>query len=339
MEEYTSEISLFAFDFAPVGWAKCEGQLLQVINHLDLYSLLGNRFGGDGVKTFALPDLRGKVIIGSGAGYPAFISEGSSVHQLTIQEMPKHRHGAVASSENADAATPMDNFWAADTGYTQTTNSQMSTKALSNTGGNQPHDNMSPYLSLNYCICLKGIHPTESFNDDEEFTGVVKALCTPLVPNNWLFCDGREVPVARYANLFSIIGYTYGGSKDTFCLPDLRGRAAVNFGETEELTSYKLGEKAGEKEVKLTTPQLPRHRHGTNAALAGNTQVATNSIWANEPKSPPLIKSYATNKGKGAIMNTNAIGEAGGDAAHNNMMPFLSLNFYINAGGYAPENP
>jgi len=106
MEKYTSEIRLFAFDFAPKGWAKCEGQLLPVSNYRALSSLLGNRFGGDGKTNFALPDLRGRVIIGSGAGYPAFLYAGEQTHPLIIKEMPAHNHGAMASSEDAN-----DTLW------------------------------------------------------------------------------------------------------------------------------------------------------------------------------------------------------------------------------------
>jgi microcystin-dependent protein len=337
MEQYASEIRLFGFDFAPKGWAKCEGQLLPVSSNPALYALLGNRFGGDGKTNFALPDLRGRVVIGSGAGYPAFLYAGEQAHRLTIKEMPAHNHGAMASSEDANDTALANNFWAANTGYAKSNNRIMSDKALAPTGDNLQHENMSPYLSLNYCICLDGMHPTESFNDDEEFTGAIKALSIPLVPKNWLFCDGRKLKVSAYFNLFSVIGYIYGGEGDTFCLPDLRGKAAVSYGTTNELTSYELGENAGEKEVILTKAQLPRHRHNTNAGLSGNDAKPANNVWANGPTRPAIV-SYAKNKGKGALMNINAIGKTGGDLPHNNMMPFLALNYYINAGGYASQN-
>lgn len=174
---------------------------------------------------------------------------------------------------------------------------------------------------------------TNTFN----YIGEIKLFSGATIPEGWLLCDGRELKVSAYFNLFSVIGYTYGGEGDTFYLPDLRGRAAVSYGTTNELTSYELGENAGEKEVTLTVAELPRHRHNTNAGLSGTVENPVKNVWANAP-GRPAIDSYAKNKGKGALMNTNAIGKTGGDLPHNNMMPFLALNYYINAGGYASEN-
>ncbi|MCP1308603.1 phage tail protein [Paenibacillus tyrfis] len=160
-EPFLGEIRLFAFTFAPEGWAFCDGQLLPISQNQALFSLLGTTYGGNGSTTFALPDLRGRVAIHRSADFTQGQTGGEVSHTLTISELPSHTHQAIGSSDAANSVLPVNSTWAlADSlTYNQSGNSQLSPAAISSVGGNQPHNNMQPFLVLNYCIALRGIFP------------------------------------------------------------------------------------------------------------------------------------------------------------------------------------
>lgn len=159
-EPFLAEVRLFSFGFAPKGWAQCNGQLLPINQNLALYSLLGTTYGGNGTTTFALPDLRGRAPIHSHS-IPLGYRAGEETHTLTLSEMPMHTHQAMASGAAANATTPVNNFWGSQTPvnvYGNALNVPM--LPLGAAGGNQPHNNMQPYLVLNFCIALTGIFPS-----------------------------------------------------------------------------------------------------------------------------------------------------------------------------------
>ncbi|MDO3679362.1 phage tail protein [Paenibacillus ehimensis] len=160
-DPFLGEIRLFAFNFAPVGWAFCDGQLLSINQNQPLFSLLGTTYGGNGTTNFALPDLRGRVAIHRSASFAMGQTGGEITHTLTIPELPSHTHQAIGSSDAANSVLPDNGTWAlADSlTYNQSANSPMSPAAISAVGGNQAHNNMQPFLVLNYCIALVGIFP------------------------------------------------------------------------------------------------------------------------------------------------------------------------------------
>jgi microcystin-dependent protein len=166
---FIGEIRLFAGDFAPQGWALCEGQLLAISQHTALFTILGTTYGGDGKASFALPDLRGRVPLhpGQGAGLSARrLAEkgGAEAVTLTAAQMPSHTHAVAAASGTGTSASPTNNVWAAsskqDQQYSGAANSTMQQGALASAGGGQAHDNMPPYLGLNYIISPFGIFPS-----------------------------------------------------------------------------------------------------------------------------------------------------------------------------------
>ncbi len=162
---YIGEIKIFAFDYAPKGWALCSGQQLPINQNQALYAILGTNYGGNGQTTFGLPDFRGRVPLhwGSpvyGGSVPLGQKAGEELHTLTVQEIPQHTHAPLGSNGAPNANTPINNFWAAaNGGYATNAGGTMSGNAVAANGGNQGHENRSPYLVLNICIALSGIFP------------------------------------------------------------------------------------------------------------------------------------------------------------------------------------
>ena len=163
-ENFLGEIRLFSIPFAPKGWAPCNGQLLPINQNQALFSLLGTTYGGNGVTTFALPDLQGKTPIHFGTNVPLGTAGGEAQHTLTPNEIPRHTHQARASDTNAASPDPSGQNWAqASFPYSNAANLvQMNPNAIGTSGQSQPHDNMQPSLVIGLCIALQGIFPSRS---------------------------------------------------------------------------------------------------------------------------------------------------------------------------------
>lgn len=163
-EPFLGEIRLFANNYAPRGWMFCEGQILQINQNQALYSLLGNVYGGDGLTTFALPDYRGRVPIHVSSTIPLGTAQGEAAHVLTTNEMPQHTHQVSASSNPASSVSAVNNAWAAaDNAYGPAASMvPMNANSLSTAGSSQAHNNMQPYLVVNYAIAIQGIYPSRN---------------------------------------------------------------------------------------------------------------------------------------------------------------------------------
>ncbi len=161
---YLAEIRIFTFNFAPKDWAFCDGQIMPINQYQALFSLLGTTYGGDGISTFALPNLQGMMPVDQGNGFVMGQTGGEQNHTLTLPEMPQHTHPAIASSNAANLGVSTNNFWAngGQPAYAPTANGQMAAGAVSSVGSGQSHPNMAPYLTLNFCIALSGIFPSRS---------------------------------------------------------------------------------------------------------------------------------------------------------------------------------
>jgi microcystin-dependent protein len=164
-EPFLSEIRVFSFNFAPKGWAMCNGQLLPINQNQPLFSLLGTTYGGDGRTNFALPDLRGRASIHVGSGHTLGETGGEAAHTLTQSEMPTHNHVLNANSGDGALATPVGNFWGSNSERPYSAGDAsnlvgMSPSGVSNVGGSQAHENRMPGLVLNFCIALQGIFPS-----------------------------------------------------------------------------------------------------------------------------------------------------------------------------------
>jgi microcystin-dependent protein len=175
---FVAEIRIFGFNFAPKGWAMCDGQILPISQNTALFSLLGTNYGGNGTSNFGLPNLKGSVPIHVGASpgpglSPYFLGQtgGEQNHTLIQQEMPAHNHNLNADRSTATSANPSNAFyragefpgnppgavWAYNAATSPSTSLNPNTISL--TGGNQPHNNMMPYLTMTFCIALQGVFP------------------------------------------------------------------------------------------------------------------------------------------------------------------------------------
>ncbi len=199
-EPAVGEISIFAGNFAPRGWALCQGQLLPVSGNDALFSLLGTIYGGDGRTTFALPDLRGRVAIGAGSGpglTPRNLGQkgGSETVTLNLNEMVSHTHSVPP-----------------DTGPA---------------GSNFAHANMQPWLAINYIVPTQGLFPSRNIGG-ESYLGSVEMFAGNFAPRPTTLAHGQILPINQNQSLYSLLGTTYGGNGRTdFALPDLRGRTPV----------------------------------------------------------------------------------------------------------------
>ena len=168
MDPFVAEIRIFPFNFAPKGWAFCDGQILPLSQNTALFSLLGTTYGGDGKSNFALPDMQGNAPMHPGQGPGLSLHDlgetgGSDTVSLLESEIPSHSHAMRASASDATDTNPAANLLAKGIGIGQygpaASLVNMADNALAPAGGDQPHNNMQPYLTLNFCIALQGVYP------------------------------------------------------------------------------------------------------------------------------------------------------------------------------------
>ena len=169
MDQFLGQLALFPWSVIPKGWLPCQGQLLPINTNQALFALLGTTYGGDGRVNFGLPDLRGRTAIMSSPSYPLGAKSGEEFHTLTAQEVPPHNHLIMATTNAAQPTPPKITNSLLGTSnpsiYAQafpSTNNPLVPSTLAPFGGNQGHENRSPYLAMNWCIAITGIFP--SFN-------------------------------------------------------------------------------------------------------------------------------------------------------------------------------
>ena len=275
--EYLGEIGLFGGNFAPGGWSLANGDMLTIASNPGLFGVIGTTYGGDGTTNFILPDLRGRAALHEGQGTGLTTrglgsTVGTQTVTLTEAQMPSHDHTLP---------------------WPDTTSA---------TGGDLPHPNMQPSLTLNYAVATDGTFPTGPITADP-FIGEIRAFASPGLPLNWDPADGQLVSIAGNTALFSLYGTTFGGDGvTTFGLPDLRSRDAIHEGTGPGLTPRSLGQQLGTEEHTLSPSQIPVHDHTL----------------------PP---------------SADLTGLTGGSQSHTNMQPSLVLNYMIALQGAFPSGP
>ena len=164
-DQFIGQIQSFGFNFAPKGWMFCNGQLMSIAQNTALFSLLGTTYGGDGISTFALPNLQGRVPLGFGTGpglstYELGEVVGSETVTLTSNQMPAHSHALSGSTAGAGSGDPTNNALSGEIWSNSPPNAVSNPASIRSAGGNQPHSNMQPTLAINWCIATEGIYPS-----------------------------------------------------------------------------------------------------------------------------------------------------------------------------------
>ena len=260
------EVSMFAGNFAPDGYALCNGQLLSISQNDALFSLLGTTYGGDGQSTFALPNLQGRTVIGTGSGAgltPRTLGDtvGTQAVTLTTNNLPADSHTLPAPGTVTGV-----------------------------TGSGQAYTNMQPSMALNYLVALQGIYPSQGGGGGtatEPLLGQIVINASNYLPNGYALAQGQVMAISQNTALFSILGTTYGGNgTNNFALPDLSGRAPLGVGQT-----HVLGESTGVESLTLTESQLPAHTH-TVAGLSGPTTGVDGGGLSQDNMQPALALHY-----------------------------------------------
>ena len=167
-DPFVAEIRIFPFNFAPKGWAFCDGQILPLSQNTALFSLLGTTYGGDGKSNFALPNMQGNAPMHPGQGPGLSLHDlgetgGSDTVSLLESEIPAHSHSLIASQSDANNQSPVNQLYAAGVGIGMYAApgplTPLNANAVAPAGGDQPHNNLQPYLTLNFCIALQGVYP------------------------------------------------------------------------------------------------------------------------------------------------------------------------------------
>lgn len=361
MTVYVGQVALYAFNFAPRGWAPCQGQLMPLSQNIPLFEVLGDTYGGNGQTTFALPDLPG-VIVGAGQGpglsqYDVGQTGGDPAVTLLPNELPRHGHSFVAVTDKATSANPtngelarpwiaaekIDNVVSLYSPNPASARTALSPQSIGSTGGGQPHNNMQPYLTLNYCIALTGTMPPRGGSSPpvwSSFMGEIGIFSFGFAPANWVPCAGQLLPIPQNQALYALLGTLYGGDGiRTFALPDLRGRVPTGLGPNSS-----VGQRGGEEHHALSVSEIPAHSHALMAdattTKTGNQPSSATVLGQSSGESVPDNTPYTANlystSGPNAGLNAAAITDAGGGQPHQNMMPSLALNYCINIDRNAP---
>jgi microcystin-dependent protein len=362
MNPYLGQIAIFGFNYAPQGWAFCQGQLLSIAQNTALFSILGTLYGGNGQSTFALPDLQG-VPVGAGQGpgladYELGETGGEAAVTLLPQQMPSHSHGFNAVNDQTTDASPegrqlgrawqpngqTENFVFFYSNNPGNATTALAPDAIAASGSGQPHNNLQPYATLNFCIAVQGVMPPRDGTPApvrQPFCGELSICAFGNAPAGWALCEGQLLPINRNQELFSLLGTTYGGDgRTSFALPDLRGRVPLNFGN-----AFSLGQSGGQEAHALTLAEMPSHGHPLMADATPNSQSNTPSpatvLGRSSGEATPGGTRFTANlyntASAGAHLAGQTIGATGGGQPHLNMMPSLALSFCIRLSGPFPS--
>jgi microcystin-dependent protein len=252
---FIGQVQLFAGNFAPVGWLFCHGQLVNITAYESLFNLIGTTYGGDGQTTFAIPDFRGRTIVGKGPGPEGFtrvVGERGGSNQITFSttNLALHNHSLPPPDANGS-------------GYT---------------GGGQSYSNLQPYLVMYAGIYRAGIFPFPDQDTDEPMLGQINFFAGQQALNNPFPASGQLLPINQNQALFALLGTNYGGNGITsFGLPNLNGRTPMGIGAGPGPSNWALAAQPGLVNPTLNASQLPAHEHavtglGINTGSTGSGQ-------------------------------------------------------------------
>lgn len=350
---YLGEIRIFAFEWAPRGWERCDGQTMSMAQSTALGSLLQATYGGNGKTTFQLPDLKGRVPVGYDKRDPNLAlgaQGGSESVTLTESQVPAHKHALQISTDVSVSDDPFSKYLGTSAGGKPYLDASpppqldpLRPDAIAPAGQAAPHENRQPYTALNFCVCTTdGIYPVggrpsnppyDRDEPDDRMLCEIRIIASAHVPDGWVPCDGRLLQIRENQAVYSLIGSRFGGDdRKTFAVPDLCGRVPVHIGQGAG-SKYEIGNTGGADAVSLPPAQYPAHTHPLYAtAGTGNRPGPAGRVLAGSTTMP----FYAA-QAPDAPMHSNAIQEAGAGEAHPNLQPYLCLTFMMAVKGIFPS--
>lgn len=350
MHHQLGEIRMFAYPRLPDGWLACDGQLVPVAGHEDLFGHMGTAFGGDGTTTFAMPDLRGRVPVDAGEDIPFASSGGVEEVVLSADHLAAHTHVLKGTRDPARHTSVEGSFPAVieaggDVGAYGLLEEELlrsiDPSTITEVGGGKPHTNMAPFSCLSFAVCSVGEWRTHDYPlpppippIDEVYVGEVRMWALAgFVPNGWLPCDGRELEISRQPGLYGFLGRRFGGTSTTFRLPKITGAVPIGAGQGPGLTPRAVGDQGGEERVVLTEEQMPAHRHGLN--VSGDSATETDPI-GHAFATGTGVRWYGRREGYARNLPEGVLEPAGGGKGHENLQPYLPVPFHISTVGHAP---
>jgi len=330
------EIRIFGGTFMPEGFVFCDGRELPIAGNAALFALLGTTYGGDGVNTFAVPDMRSRAPIHKSADFLIGETGGTESVTLTTQQIPAHSHPLTAATNLAGISSPQGtllaessqiNMYVADV-----PSINLAPQSISGVGGSQPHENMQPFVAMNFIMA------TEAGAVTGPHTGELRLFpyTSASPPTGWAWCDGQILPLSQNTALFALLGTFYGGDgKSTFALPNLQDAIPIGEGQGFGLTERFIGEMSGSETVTLLESEMPVHTH----ALRGSpdpADIATPQPGESIAKAVGGLSYHTVVNANLVAMAPEALPPAGGDLPHNNMQPYLTLRWAIALQGNFP---
>jgi microcystin-dependent protein len=343
------EIRLFAGTFAPSDWYFCNGYILNIADYSGLFASIGSVYGGDGVTNFALPDLRGRLVVGQGQGpslsnYVLGQTGGNATITYGADNLPAHSHSVTiqSCSDAGDQDNPAGNVPAtAGTNlYNSTVNAEMGDSSmsinLSNSGAGETQNNVQPYLGINYIICYNGIY----VQTENPYVGEIKLIATSFIPPNWVECSGQILNITDNIQLFSLLGTTYGGDgRTTFAVPDLRGRVPISY----QSGKYAIGQQGGTENESITLAKMATHNHAGSATLRvysgiGNSDTPVDNFPAINPQRDFEFSSTQTATSELNSVTTDTTGTYSVQPV-DNRQPYNTIKYIICTSGVYPSFP
>lgn len=372
MSEYLGTIKLFAGDFAPHNWAFCDGRMLNIGKNYYLFNIIGFLYGGSGDE-FALPDLRGRTVIGvnmKADGDKNKLIAGAKGGQeqitLTHDNLPEHSHTLKAGNIDADEESPKGTVFAKTKGTIEwdkreskmapviSTSYQSDVQNLkpmvpgtiSMEGAGLAHNNIQPYLGSNYIICIEGIYIAPGSAEVMDGTiGEIIPFAGNKAPVGWAFCEGQEVAISLNEGLFSIVGTKYGGDgRVTFGLPDLRLRVPIGLRDEPDQSKFYLGQQGGTATVNLSEEQMPRHKHDIHANDSKGDDYKAGSHFIAQSighQKTDIDNTYVNNtylkNDPDVNMAAESLSKTGSNTPHDNLQPYLACHYIICMAGLYPN--
>lgn len=335
-DNFIGTVLCVPYMYEPAGFAFCDGRLVPIAQNTALFSVIGTSFGGDGKTNFALPDLRSRAPRHRDSSNPVGEASGVEQVQLDLTQLAQHTHAVQATQAGASVTSPQGAVLAAGAprgiaAYTpQGTIGGLVEHALGDAGGTSAHSNIQPYVAMNFVIALNGMYPAPP-QDNEYFLGEIRIFPWGVVPTGWAQCNGQLLSIPQNQALFSVLGTSFGGNgTSTFALPDLRGRTELGAGQGPGLSPYVVGQRAGTETVSLSMQQMPAHFHDMDGTVGAPTTGAPQGNML------AIDAQIFNSQGFDATMDPNAVASTGSGAGHENMMPFLTLNYCISLTGIFP---